>query len=576
MEDIKKEEPEKKKIFFITSNQSKLDKLMEYQVRRNRGIINLKAGYTNSEFREEMKYKNSTFSVYINSVEIDPKDLKDEDREPQSNKYKAEIILKYNLKNFNSDAIFFQPSKNNFIFDFKFNEYRGWGKIYESPPQINFSLLDQFKLFIQYLKFQKRQQKDEIFSDLIIDSQKLCFGRKIYLDYYLEILKNCYSNKSVLIFLDSFKIGNILLPNNFDYKSYDLILKLIEKKPSIITQHLERDEEKNKYYLYFYTLLFFVRYNYDREKANEMLNNKNLWEYLIKILLNNSLYFQNLDIPKELFDKMFEQNLSVEIITNILRLCKTIEQMLILINDKIEIISVIFMKEKKLISMSGFEISKKNDNVEIIKREIEKIFAFQKNNNFLFILFDEKFWKNYIDFSDDVRKLIIINNIIILYSNLDENLKNLNLQKKIHQFGLDSINEGKLKNEELLYFIKNNIFFIDNNYENINDRPLDIVKGFDFDTMTEKFFEKWATSNIFNIYSFSGSEFKTRIVDKIEDIKNFGKLLHMFDYKNKDIFDNNLILKLCDKFKTLMDTYNSERCSKFIEDIAYFIYIFCN
>ena len=79
MEDIKKEEPEKKKIFFITSNQSKLNNFMEYQVRRNRGIINLKAGYTNSEFREEMKYKNSTFSVYINSVEIDPKDLKDED-----------------------------------------------------------------------------------------------------------------------------------------------------------------------------------------------------------------------------------------------------------------------------------------------------------------------------------------------------------------------------------------------------------------------------------------------------------------------------------------------------------------
>ena len=248
MEDIKKEEPEKKKIFFITSNQSKLDKLMEYQVRRNRGIIKLKAGYTNSEFREEIKYKNSTFSVYINSVEIDPKDLKDEDREPQSNKYTAVITLKYNLKNFNSDAIFFQPSKNNFIFDFKFNEYRAWGKIYDSPPQINFSLLDQFKLFIQYLKLQKRQQKDEIFSDLIIDSQKLCFGRKIYLDYYLEILKNYYTNKSVLIFLDSFKIGNILLPNNFDYKSYDQILKLIEKKPSIITQHLERDEEKNKYY----------------------------------------------------------------------------------------------------------------------------------------------------------------------------------------------------------------------------------------------------------------------------------------------------------------------------------------
>ena len=79
----------KKKIFFITSNQTKLDKLIEYQIQRNRGIIDLKAGNFNSEFIKEIKYENSTFSVYINSFEISHKNLKtkDIDRKTKNTQY---------------------------------------------------------------------------------------------------------------------------------------------------------------------------------------------------------------------------------------------------------------------------------------------------------------------------------------------------------------------------------------------------------------------------------------------------------------------------------------------------------
>ena len=140
MEALKKEESPKK-IYFISSNQSKLDELIDYRIEKvNRGIINLKSGHNYSEYREEIKYKNSTFSIYVNSIEIEPNDLKDEDREPQTNKYQASIYLKYNKAYFQSDKIYFRPSKNNFIFDFKFKEYKGWGKIYDPPSQINFYL----------------------------------------------------------------------------------------------------------------------------------------------------------------------------------------------------------------------------------------------------------------------------------------------------------------------------------------------------------------------------------------------------------------------------------------------------
>ena len=57
------------------------------------------------------------------------------------------------------------------------------------------------------------------------------------------------------------------------------------------------------------------------------------------------------------------------------------------------------------------------------------------------------------------------------------------------------------------------------------------------------------------------------------DMKYFGKLLKLFDYKNKSIFDSKIILKLVEKFKNLLVTYKSETCPTFIEDISYFIYI---
>ena len=132
-------------MFFITSNQAKFDKFLEYQIPRNRGIINLKAGIFNAEFKKEIEYRNSTFSVYINSFEIDKDNLREEDQDPNTKKYKCGISLRYNKVNFLSKNSFI-ATKNNFIYDFKFNEYRGWGKIYDPPPQINFSQLEQLKI----------------------------------------------------------------------------------------------------------------------------------------------------------------------------------------------------------------------------------------------------------------------------------------------------------------------------------------------------------------------------------------------------------------------------------------------
>ena len=425
------------------------------------------------------------------------------------------------------------------------------------------------------MKSLKKKQSDQIYKDLIVDSQSSTFGKRIHLDFFLEIFKGCYSQKEVKLFLKSFKLENILLPEKFIYKDYASILNLIEKNPKIIIQYCSEKDNKENYYLIFYTLLFFTRFMYEREKATEMLEKKNLWEYFIQILPDKFRFFPNLNISDELINQMFEQKLSVKIITGILSYCGSIEKILVLINAKIDAISKCCLEEKTVILMSTLENPKKTDNLENIIKEIGKIIMYEINNGKKFLSFDEQFWKIYIQFNDDVKKLFMINKAIILCSKVEKKLQkdNMDLINKIHSTGLESVKNGNLKNEDLIEFINTDMYFVDNKYAYKYYRPLDIVKGLDFDTMTDNFFKIWNSSNIFKIYSFADNDFKSGIIDQITDMKNFGKLLKLFNYKDKKIFDLKLLNKLRENFKNIVKTYKAETCPKFVEDVAFYIYI---
>ena len=169
MKDPQKDDQEPKKVFFITSNQSKLDKYITYETPRNKGLINLKAGDSDAVFRDQRNHKREIFSLYINSIEISPKDLKKEDQDPKSRIFTGLVNLKYNKNTF-PGKFKFRHSKNNFIYDFEFKEYYGWGKTYYPPPSIMISKLDQLKFYTRYMKeVLKKKQKDQIYKDLITD-----------------------------------------------------------------------------------------------------------------------------------------------------------------------------------------------------------------------------------------------------------------------------------------------------------------------------------------------------------------------------------------------------------------------
>ena len=585
MSDQKKEDgTEPKKVFFITSNQKKLDNFIRYKIVENRGVAKLRAGNSGSsddnkaEIREEKTYKHQLFSLFINSMEIDPKTLNDKDKNDKG-KYKASLTMKYNKCDFVKD-INFLKFKNNFIYDFEFSPYIGWTKRLEPPPQINFTKLEQLKIYINYVKnILKKKQKDRIYKDLITESQAITLGKKTDLDFYLEIFKNCYTEFEIKLHLKNLKLENLIISNNIEFKNYSKLFDTIENKPQIIIQHCTPKEDKNKYYLALYTLLLFTRFLFEREKAYKMIEKKNLWEYFIKILPDKANFFPKFKLPEELIKNMFNQKLTVNIIVGTLSFCGSIENILELILEKIDIIANCCIKEKKEIILSTLENPKKTDDIEKIIEKIEKIIEYETTKGNIFISFDKNFWEYYVQFNDDIEKLSLINKAIILCLNIDKTLKvdfkdlNIKLINKIHSNGLDAINKGILKNEKLLDFINIDKYFSDNKYSNKIYRPMSIVKGLDFNTITENFYERWKNSNIFNIYSFASFDFKCNIISQIKEIKDFGKLLKLFNYKDKNIFNIQLFSKLRETFKNIMKTYKVETCPNFIEDIAYFIYI---
>ena len=565
------------KVFFIISNQSKLDNDIKYYINDKNGIINLKTELTKKE-----RFNNEDYTITVFSFEIIKKYLreKDKDKDTKSKKYQAKIYLHFNKMNFER-TILFNKNRNNFIYDFEISEYKCWTGIYSPPLQIKFSKNEQLKIYTETLNKIKIEENDSLLLNLISDSQTYIIGQKFYFDFYLNILKQCYKIREIKTLLKMFKFERILIPEKMDINDYSDLLKKIENDPNeFIGKHFSEKYNKEKLYQLFYSILLYFRVNYEKEKdkVQSLLLNKDLWKYYIELLPNNYKYFPNIEVPNELIIEMLKQkSITFLKIKGALSFVNSLEKILSIINNNIDIIFEFCIKEEQKINILEYIEPNENDDLKLIIYEMEKLIKYELNKGENFILFEKEFWINYIHFNDkNLNNLILINKAIQLYIKIDKNLNydKLEIKFKIHITGLEMIKKGELKNEEFLNFIENeDIYFIDKNYEGKGFRPIAVLKGIDLEIADEKFFERWEKSIIFKIFAFNDYEFKKQLIDKINDMKDFGKLLKLFNYKDKNIFDNNSIELIREKFKNLIKTYEIEKCPNFIKDISLFIYM---
>ena len=428
------------RVFFIVSNESKIDNDLQYSL-INKGMTNLENIITKT------LDNNMTISVY--SFEFLSKELEEKDQ--NARKYKALINVIYKNMVFKG-IIFFKEIKNNFIYDFKFEKNEEIKNF--NLMSMELSKLEQLKIYEEVLKKLKAKPGDNLLLDLVLDSQVYFMGNntKYYLDFYLEVFKLCYSRREIKTLLMMFRLERVKLPDNIEINNYSSMMKLIEKKPDILTKYCNEVDSKNKLLKSFYVLLLYFRANYDKEKVSDLLNKKELWKFYIEILPKKYQFFSNIEIPEELINEILHQNkLSFEIIKGTFSYIHSNINKLITLNNNIDSIFEFCKKERKL-EITDLIFPKETDNLTEIISEIEKILKSQNALNEKYILFDAEFWQIYLDFNKNNQDITnLIQRTILLYVNFNRNKKNreLALNRKSGIFDLEApIPLNQIKEEE--------------------------------------------------------------------------------------------------------------------------------
>ena len=542
-------------------------------------------------YNEQKRFKDELFYLKIFTSDIKEGSFKEKDKNPDNNTYKYEITLYLSRKNFKGNfkgTINIKRNDHTFIYNLKYNNYYNTFTKQSFPPpkSLILSNCEQLKIFKNRINQNDlKQQKNSLMSSLFNDSfalveQKPDRHTSYDFDFYLELFKLSLPLNNVKKIVESFNIQR--LNNSFnkeEIKKSAPILNLFEsKRLETEVKKIKEDKDKDKFREDFFNLLLYFKYNFDRDNLEKFIQNKSIWKYLIKVLQKNALYFPNLVLPKELFEEMINITpLSFEEMESIFFYITSFEQVLRFINTNIDkIYNCCLGKNKKIknhLKLSEFNIvPRQTDNYSNIYNELRNIINYEKSNK-LFLIIDENLWDNFVISNEgkNINNLIIINKCISICKEVDNSL-NIDLNEQITKSALDMISKGELKNIELLRFIKENKYFQDKKYASLLYRPIEMLNGIDLNDINEEFYELWNEVNMFEMYSFLDNKAKKIILDKITDIKDFEKLLRLFNFSEEKIPDTKTVGLLASKFVTLLKTYKKETCPDFIKVISLLIY----
>ena len=244
-------------IFFIVSNKTILEKDISYSISKSKAFINFK------NILKLTDHVKAGFTTYVYFFEIIQKYLKNNE---------VEIKLKYKKNEFKR-SILFQVNSNNFIYDFKFNpKYISKGNYLDPPEYIDYPKEKQLEIYSDTLKKLNLDYPSKLYKNLINYSVQKFEREEQFktFEYYLELLKLCFSHEEMKYLLEKFNISA-----NFKYNvkhesiiKYSSFLNQVRNNDSLIAS------EDKKYIKLFYNLLLFFTYNYEKEKVTELINDK--------------------------------------------------------------------------------------------------------------------------------------------------------------------------------------------------------------------------------------------------------------------------------------------------------------
>ena len=571
-------------VYFIESHR-KRQFVKLYLAKEYLGISDLKVAYKINL----KKYPNFEISIY--SFNLYPERLTDKFQ--KLSKIEAVIVIEDEKGNkFEKSIHNMKVFENEFLFDFKFEEksFKLLKKNTQPPESLNLSHVEQFKIYIKYIKnfLSLGRESDFLVSKIqtFLNDEKYDFCNYLYV--FLECETEEFIKKQLLLF-EPEKLNGIGDLEEEDLLNISVKLSNLESCPEQLFFNIE-EKDKNKrqeiidnYKLKLCSLIFYFNYCFYKERLPILLDNKSINKSIYQGLYRYRNLYTSVELSKDNIQELINTYSTFEELSWTLTFNTNFLILLQLIADNLKKFSEAFKKEcknmkndeqKKLIDIGLLAKAKKEDDLESIYVLLNFILDFvMVDYHFSFLEFNQILFKNYISFyeGNNLERLRDILRLINLIKKHNNNYKiDKNIKRSIYKTGIDLILSGKMSNMEILNYIKNDI-----NYSlqlKIDSRSFDIFERININLIDREFLEEWKKMKLYEKYKTNQSDFAIKVCNIIKSIKDLNilfKLLYLEEnISNKDIVCNYIIF-IQNRYAILFPkTYSKENCPNFIDDSA--------
>ena len=550
--------------------------------------IGLSSDYNAFDILELIEEKDldtffSSLIVKVYRLKILPNLLKNKN---ENNEFQINVFIEDENKNKYNYTFTFKDINRDF-YEFNF-------KIY-GIDILPLELDEQFEIYSnilrkKYKKEQNTKENEDLISSslLFLKEENGKFNLLFYFLIFLQSFETSFVQKLLLIFEPKKIKGIGQIPERKLKTIKTEINKLIANPEQIYAKDEESRKETNKL---FYSLILYFNLSFQNDKINEMFKKETYCDYLFNKLLSYREYFRELT---------FSKNSIIDLIKDAKKYHQISTLLFYLGNDLALFLEVIFetrefiykLKKEDMnknmdnelydnrIDVEKYIEPKKEDDILRIFKIIEQIktIIFMENEDMKLIKFSSLIIEKYSRFYNEINleKLILLKSIDDSIREMDENFESkCNLEEMIHKTGLIFIKNGKMKNMEILDFIKADIFFQDKSFNKKIYRPLDIFDGIDISLIEDKnkFVKKWKSCNFYLMFESQLEDFLKKVASLITQMRDFGYLFKFYKLDYEKTLRVEAIKNLQSKFYELLPTYNDKVCINFIKEIDELIFL---
>ena len=477
------------------------------------------------------KYKIflSNYYEFANSLEIvDKKNVFMKNCILVSTIYRFKFLNSSHINHSNEFYVFMEDennNKDNYIIRIKDSnkDFYEYNFKLETIGIIKLNYEQQFGMYVDLLrnKFEKKRDSKEneeliLSSQLLLENDRYQYSFLFYFLVYSESLNTQRGYNHLLLFNDNKMkgVGEISEEKLSEFK----------KEINFLMDNPDKIEVKNTNYrqimleLYF-TLVYFFNFNFQKEKLKDMFENDTIKDFLYNNFANSKFVFKDLYLETECMDKLIKKSQNFNDILNLLYFLGNdcLEFLKFINNNKTPILEdfmdyEIIMKKKTknkeeipLIEIDKYVKFKKEDDVSLIKDQIDILIQNERNAKKMFVKFSTLIIEKYKQFDEE------------------ENLNNLDNIKHI----IDSIQSIDTSFE---LFSVNYIYFIENHEKkrnvllNLFDKKVEMKIMYSVEAYEE--------DKVFIISVYRIKIVKEIFEKKNKDLKTFQFLIHLDDDQN--------------------------------------------